>query len=102
MSNFKNPDTDALFEAILSLQSLEECYQFFEDACTIKEVKDISQRFYVARLLADGQNYQEINAKTGVSTATICRVNKCLNYGDGGYRTAIDRITEKGITINDK
>ncbi len=102
MSNFKNPDTDALFEAILSLQNLEECYQFFEDACTIKEVKDISQRFYVARLLADGQNYQEINAKTGVSTATICRVNKCLNYGDGGYRTAIDRITEKGITINDK
>lgn len=102
MNNFRNAETDALFEAILSLNSLEECYLFFEDACTIKEIREIAQRFQVARLLADGQNYQEVNAKTGVSTATICRVNKCLNYGEGGYRTAIQRLKEEGNTTNDK
>lgn len=95
MSNFRNAETDALFDAILSLQNKEECYLFFEDACTIKEIKEIAQRFQVARLLSEGQNYQEVNAKTGVSTATICRVNKCLNYGGGGYRTALDRLKKE-------
>lgn len=101
MSNLRNSETDALFEAILSLDSLEECYRFFDDACTIKEMKEIAQRFYVARLLHSGKNYQEVNAATGVSTATICRVNKCLNYGEGGYRTAIERLEKEGKTIND-
>ena len=96
MSNFRNAETDALFEAILSLESTEELYRFFEDACTIKEIKEIAQRFQVARLLHSGQNYQEVNARTGVSTATICRVNKCLNYGEGGYLTAINRLKKEG------
>lgn len=96
MSNFRSAETDSLFEAILTLKTKEELELFFEDVCTIKETKEIAQRFLVARLLDSGQNYQEVTAKTGVSTATICRVNKCLNYGSGGYRTAIDRINKEG------
>lgn len=94
MSNFRNEEIDHLFQAILSLKSVEECYLFFEDACTIKELNEIAQRFEVACLLDEKKNYQEVNKKTGASTATICRVNKCLNYGGGGYRTAIDRLKE--------
>lgn len=100
MSKFRNPEIDALFEAILTLKDINECYMFFEDACTIKEIREIAQRFQVARLLNDGQNYQEVNAATSASTATICRVNKCLNYGSGGYRTAIERLREKGGTAD--
>ncbi len=92
MSNFRNEEIDNLFRAILTLESVEECYLFFEDACTIKELNEIAQRFQVACLLDEGRNYQEVNKETGASTATICRVNKCLNYGGGGYRTAIDRL----------
>ncbi len=102
MSKFRNQEIDALFEAILSLKDIDECYMFFEDACTIKEIKEIAQRFQVARLLHAGQNYQEVNTQTSVSTATICRVNKCLNYGSGGYRTAIERLQEKGNTTDDE
>ena len=86
---------DQLFQAILSLKSIEECYEFFEDACTIKELQEISQRFDVARLLWQGQSYNSINQKTGASTATICRVKKCLMYGNSGYRLVLDRMAEK-------
>ncbi len=96
MSKIQNQETDRLFEAILSLRSVEECYRFFEDACTIKEIREIAQRFQVACTLAQGRNYLDVNKETGASTATICRVNKCLNYGDGGYRIAIDRLKEEG------
>ena len=96
MSPMKNPETDRLFEAVLALKNVEECYRFFEDACTIKEIQEIAQRFWVACALDEGKNYQEVNKETGASTATICRVNKCLNYGDGGYRIAIDRMKEEG------
>ncbi len=96
MSNFRNAETDALLEAILSMENTEELYQFLEDVCTIKEIREMAQRFHVARLLSSGQNYQEVNSQTGVSTATICRVNKCLNYGTGGYLTAINRIKKEG------
>jgi TrpR-related protein YerC/YecD len=82
--------TDRLFQAILRLQSVEECYALFEDLCTIRELRDLSQRFEVAEMLADGRSYQEISQKTGASTATICRVNKCLVYGCGGYRAALE------------
>ncbi len=94
MHTLRNPEMDAFFAAILSLQTIEECYLFFEDACTIKEQQEICQRFQVAKLLESGKNYQEINSLTGASTATICRVNKCLNYGGGGYRTVIGRMKE--------
>ncbi len=96
MSKLRNEEIDNLFDAILTLENTEECYKFFEDACTIKELRDIAQRFHVAKLLKAGKNYQEINAETGMSTATICRVSKCLNYGEGGYMTAIERLEKKG------
>lgn len=95
MKKLRNKDVDTLFEAILSLQTVEECYAFFEDACTIKEIIEISQRLKAAKMLRDGVNYAEISKETGMSTATISRVNKCLEYGNGGYNTALDRLEEK-------
>jgi len=92
MKSVYNELTDRFFEAILKLESIEECTRFFEDICTIKEIREMSQRLEVAVLLDKGKSYQEILAETGVSTATISRVNKCLNYGSGGYREAIDKI----------
>jgi TrpR-related protein YerC/YecD len=83
---------EALYEAILRLESVEECRAFFEDICTIKELQDFSQRYLVAQMLNEGKNYQEICAATGASTATICRVNKCLTYGEG-YRLVLDKLT---------
>ena len=83
-----------LYEAILKIRDMEECKAFFEDICTIREIQDISQRFEVAPMLLDGKNYQTVSKGTGASTATICRVSKCLNYGSGGYKTILSR-TEK-------
>ena len=96
MSNFRCQSIDQLFQAILNLESVEDCYRFFEDVCTIKEVQDIAQRLEVAFMLDEGKNYQEISKATGASTATISRVKKCLVYGSGGYRTALDRAKEEG------
>ena len=84
-------DAKALFEAILSLDGLDECAKFFEDVCTIKEIQDLSQRYAVARMLDEGEKYQKIEAATGASTATISRVNKCLAYGSGGYRAVLKK-----------
>lgn len=92
MANLRNPDTDLLFEGILKLSSVEECYRFFTDICTIKELQAMTQRLQVAKQLYEGRNYNEVCRDTGVSSATICRVNKCLNYGDGGYKTVLDRL----------
>lgn len=92
MSKLRNPETDLLFEGILKLRSLEECYRFFTDVCTIKELQSMTQRLQVAKQLYEGRNYNEVWQDTGVSSATICRVNKCLNYGDGGYKTVLDRL----------
>ena len=91
MKNKLTPDTISLYEAILSLSSVDECAEFFEDVCTIKEIQDITQRFAVAKMLDAGDKYQEIEEKTGASTATISRVNKCLLYGSGGYRTVLKK-----------
>ena len=85
---------DRLFQTILSLQSLEECYAYFEDLCTIKEILDMSQRLDTAVLLSKGLSYQKIAEQVAVSSATIGRVSKCLNYGSGGYKQAIARLTE--------
>ena len=92
MNHLQNESTDQLFRTILELKTVEECYDFFEDVCTIKEVQDMSQRLEVAALLHAGQSYLQISAKTGASTATIGRVNKCLNYGSGGYRRALEKL----------
>ena len=94
MEKFRNPSVDRLFETILNLNSIEECYAYFEDLCTIKELQDLSQRLFVATLLREGMGYQEISRRTGASTATICRVNKCLVYGGGGYRRVLERMEE--------
>ncbi len=82
------------YKAVLSLKTEAECRSFFEDVCTIKELQDLSQRLEVAFLLEEGKNYQEISKMTSVSSATISRVNRCLVYGDGGYRTVIGRVRE--------
>ncbi len=92
MAKLHNPETDLLFEGILKLQNVEECYRFFTDICTIKELQALTQRLQVAKQLSEGRNYQEVYQDTGVSSATICRVNKCLNYGNGGYRLVLDRL----------
>ncbi|MBE5749611.1 MAG: TrpR-like protein YerC/YecD [Clostridiales bacterium] len=89
MEKFKIEKYDGFFEAILKLKTTEDCRKFFEDVCTIKELEDISQRLEVAALLKDGNNYQEVSKKTGASTATISRVNKCINYGSGGYNIVL-------------
>ncbi len=78
-----------LFQAVLKLNSIEDCRKFFEDVCTIKELQAISQRLDVAKMLSAGKNYQEISKETGASTATISRVAKCLNYGAGGYELVL-------------
>ncbi len=91
MAPFQNDDMKELYKAVLCLKTVEECGNFFEDLCTIKELQDLSQRFAVARMLDAGDNYKSISDATGVSTATISRVNKCLEYGSGGYRLVLDR-----------
>ena len=83
MKPYHNQDMDWLFDGILTLRSKEECYAFFEDICTIKELQAMAQRFRVAEQLSSNKNYNEIQADTGASSATISRVNKCLMYGSG-------------------
>lgn len=86
---------DQLFEAILCLQTREECYTFFEDVCTINELLSLSQRFEVAKMLRQKKTYLEISDKTGASTATISRVNRSLAYGNDGYEMVFDRMEAK-------
>ncbi|MEE1161834.1 MAG: YerC/YecD family TrpR-related protein [Acutalibacteraceae bacterium] len=83
-----------LYKAVLSLKTEEECAAFFEDACTVQETEAIAQRIEVACQLNCGKSYVDINKSTGASTATICRVSRCLNYGSGGYKTVIGRLEE--------
>ncbi len=97
MQSFHSESTDRLFNAILLLDSVDECRSFFEDICTITEIKDMAQRLETALLLDEGLNYQAISQKAGTSTATISRVSKCLNYGAGGYRTVIDKLKNEGV-----
>ncbi len=84
--------TDRLMDALLSLRSREEAYCLFDDLCTVREVQDMAQRLEIAYLLNGGRKYQDVARDTGVSSATISRVNRCLMYGAGGYRLAIDRL----------
>ncbi len=93
----KDELTDQLCKAVLLLKDSEECYQFFEDICTISEIKALAQRLEVARMLRVGHTYDEIVERTGASTATISRVKRCLNYGADGYKSILERLDE---TVN--
>ena len=88
-----------LFEGILSLQTVEECSRFFEDLCTVVEVIEMSNRMAAAKMLADNNTYAEIIEKTGLSTATISRVNRCLKYGSDGYTMALQRLDAAGAQL---
>lgn len=93
-SKLKEFNVEFLFQAILKLETVEECYKFFEDLCTVPELRALSQRFLVAKMLDDHKVYSDIVAQTGASTATISRVNRSLNYGMGAYRIIFDRMKE--------
>ena len=94
MSHWHNESTDLLCDALLQLKTREECYAFLDDVATVKETLDLAQRLLVARMLGEGAAYLAIREATGASTATISRVNKCYEYGSGGYRTVLDRLKE--------
>jgi TrpR-related protein YerC/YecD len=89
-SKTKSPATDDLYKSILKLKTLEDCYRFFDDLCTINEIHSFSQRFEVAKLLAKGERFSEVADMTGASTATISRVNRCLQYGADGYKIVLE------------
>ena len=95
MPHKQNEALERLISAVLALDTREECYRFFEDICTIKELDEMARRLDVAVQLSAGKNYQEISAATGASTATISRVNKCLLYGGGGYAAVLARLQKE-------
>ncbi len=88
---------DYLFEAILSLETLEDCYSFFDDLCTIKEVNEMAKRMCGAKMLDENKVYTDITEKTGLSTATISRINRCLKYGSNGYSDVLRKLNERGV-----
>lgn len=94
-AKIKSKELDLFFKAILELDNIEECYKFFEDVATINEIKALAQRLHVAKLLNDKKTYTEIAEITGASTATISRVNRCLNYGSDGYNLILNRLEEE-------
>ncbi len=91
----RNDAVKELFEAILTLQNVDECFDFFEDVCTVNEVTSIAQRFAVAKMLKEKHTYIEVAEKTGASTATISRVNRSLNYGNDSYDMVLERMKKK-------
>ncbi len=91
----KTEAVDHLFEAVLALKSIDECYAFFEDVCTVNELLSLSQRYEVAKMLREKKTYLEIAEQTGASTATISRVNRSLNYGNDGYDMIFERLGEE-------
>lgn len=93
-----NEETDQLFRAILQLRNIEECYMFFEDVCTITELKALAQRFSVATMLNDGKTYGEIVEATGASSATVSRVNRFIKYGADGYNLVLKRLAEAQVS----
>lgn len=95
MSKLRSEGMDFFFNTVLQLEKIDECYAFFEDICTIKELQSIAQRVVVAKMLKEGRVYSEIVDKTGASTATISRVNRSLSYGNDGYDMVFKRLAEK-------
>jgi len=96
-ARLKNMNLDLLFHAVLQLETYEECSKFFDDLCTVQELKALSQRIQVAAMLTEGKVYSDIVNETGASTATISRVNRSLNYGSDGYRAIFDRLKKDGL-----
>ena len=92
MSLPRNKQTDEFFRSIIMLKDIDECYKYFEDVCTVKEVQTISQRLEVAKALAAGESYQQVTEQTGASSATVGRVKRCLEYGTGGYEMMLERL----------
>ena len=88
----KKDKSDRLYQAILTLETEEECYNFFEDLCTVKEISDMAQRLEAAKMLLDGRTYDQIVKAVEISTATISRINRCIQYGSGGYRDTIEKV----------
>ena len=99
-SKMRDLNVEFLFQAVLKLESMEECYKFFGDLCTINELRSITQRLVVAKMLDDRKVYSDIVAQTGASPATIRRVNRSLNYGSDGYRIVFDRLEDKPASEN--
>lgn len=97
LDKLRDRTVDQLFEAMLQLKTVEECYHFFEDLCTVGEVQSLAQRLEVARMLRLGMTYSHIEGETGASTATISRVKRCLNYGADGYLMALDRLQTRDL-----
>lgn len=93
LKNLHNEKTEALFRAILTLESVDECYAFFDDLCTVKELNSMVQRYEVAKMLDEGMTFNAISEQTGASPATIARVNKCLQYGEG-YSSVLKKTAE--------
>ena len=98
-SKIKSPETDYLLEAVLQLKTKEECYRFFEDLCTVTEIRSMSQRIVVAKMLSEGRVYSDIVKSTGASTATISRVNRSLEYGCDAYPMVFERLKEAGVEL---
>lgn len=92
INKLRGKELDQLFQAVLSLKDLEECYRFFDDLCTINEIQSLAQRLDVARMLRDGNTYHKIETETGASTATISRVKRCLNFGNDTYEMVLERV----------
>lgn len=94
IDKLRGKQLDQFFDAILQLKTREECYQFFDDVATMNEVQSLSQRLHVAKMLHEGNTYNEIEQETNASTATISRVRRCLDYGSDGYQTVLSRLSE--------
>ena len=94
-SKIRDEKLDFLFRGIMTLESLDECYSFFEDLCTVSELQEMSRRMHAAKMLRENYIYSEIAEQTGLSTATISRVNRCLKYGSDGYISVLDRLDRR-------
>src|SRR3954453_18328910 len=95
LNKLNKKKVEQLFHAILKLETIDDCYRFFDDLCTVGEIKSLAQRLEVARMLQEGRTYHKIETETGASTATISRVKRCLNYGNDGYEFVLKRVHEK-------
>ena len=102
MNKLNDEKIDYLFEGILTLKTVEECYSFFEDLCTVAELQEMSKRLMAAKMLRENYIYNEIAEKTGLSTATISRVNRCLKYGSDGYTTVLHRLENPKVDLDDR